>query len=125
MPYLLGIDIGTSGTKTILIDEAGNVKARAIEEYPLYSPRPLWSEQDPEDWWNATCSTVRSVLRASGINPSDVKGIGLSGQMHGAVFLDENNSVLRRAILWNDQRTQAECVWITQNITKERVVELT
>ena len=124
MPYLIGIDIGTSGTKTILIDETGKVHARATIEYPLYSPKPQWSEQDPEDWWNATTGTLRSVLQSSGVDPKEVKGIGLSGQMHGAVFLDENNAVLRRAILWNDQRTQAECDWIMNTIGRDKVVDL-
>src|SRR5579864_6799478 len=107
MTYLIGIDIGTSGTKTILIDETGHVHARAVEEYPLSTPRPQWSEQDPADWWSATCGTVQKVLQQSGIDPREVKGIGLSGQMHGSVFLDENDTVLRPALLWNDQRTQA------------------
>lgn len=124
MPYLVGIDIGTSGTKTILIDETGHVLARAVAEYPLYSPRPMWSEQDPLDWWNATCSTVREVLERSGVSPTEVKGVGLSGQMHGSVFLGEEGTPLRRALLWNDQRTQAECDWITATVGKERVVEL-
>ena len=124
MRYLLGIDIGTSGTKTILIDEEGSVRARATQEYPLYSPKPQWSEQDPEDWWTASCATVREVLQKSGVEPRDIKGIGLSGQMHGSVFLDKNDRVLRRALLWNDQRTQAECDWITQTVGREKVVDL-
>src|SRR5690348_3015725 len=107
MPYLLGIDIGTSGTKTILIAESGSVVARSTIEYPLHSPAPLWSEQDPLDWWIATCGTVQSVLQQSGVSPREIAGIGLSGQMHGSVFLDENNDVIRPAILWNDQRTAA------------------
>jgi xylulokinase len=123
--YLLGIDIGTSGTKTILINREGAVLASALAEYPLYSPRPLWSEQDPEDWWDAVVSTVRQVLQKSGIQPSQVAGVGLSGQMHGAVFLDENGQVLRRAILWNDQRTQTECDWITDAVGRERLVQST
>jgi len=124
MPYLLGIDIGTSGTKTILIAESGSVVARSTIEYPLHSPAPLWSEQDPLDWWIATCGTVQSVLQQSGVSPREIAGIGLSGQMHGSVFLDENNDVIRPAILWNDQRTAAECAWITETVGKERVVEL-
>ncbi len=124
MPYLLGIDIGTSGTKTILIDETGRVLARCTQEYPLHTPRPQWSEQDPADWWTATCGTVRAVLQQSGIAPVEIQGVGLSGQMHGSVFLDENNAVLRRALLWNDQRTQAECDWIMATVGREKVVEL-
>lgn len=125
MRYLLGIDIGTSGTKALLMDETGAVKARATSEYPLYTPRPLWSEQDPEDWWKATCAAIRQVLETSGVEPKSIAGVGLSGQMHGAVFLGEGDVVLRRAILWNDQRTQAECDWIMDTIGRERVVDLT
>lgn len=124
MPYLLGVDIGTSGTKTILIDETGKVIARALAEYPLYTPRPLWSEQDPEDWWRATQITIRKCLSQANVDANEIKGVGLSGQMHGAVFLDADNSPLRKAILWNDQRTQAECDWITETIGRERVVDL-
>ena len=124
MPALLGIDIGTSGTKAILIDETGRVLARATEEYPLYSPKSLWSEQNPSDWWAATVGTVRAVLAKSGIEAKEIAGIGLSGQMHGAVFLDEADSVLRPAILWNDQRTGAECDWITATVGRDRIVEL-
>jgi xylulokinase len=124
MRYLAGVDIGTSGTKTILIDEAGNVVARAMAEYPLYSPKPLWSEQEPEDWWSAVCSTLKAVISKSGVNPSDIAGVGLSGQMHGSVFVDGDGNVLRRALLWNDQRTQAECDWITNTAGKEKIVDL-
>lgn len=123
MPYLIGIDIGTSGTKTILIDETGKVHARALSEYSLYTPKPQWSEQEPLDWWNAVCITVRTVLDTSGVDPGQVEGIGLAGQMHGSVFLDENGHSLRRALLWNDQRTQAECDWITETVGQERVEE--
>jgi xylulokinase len=123
MAYLIGIDIGTSGTKTILIDETGRVLARAVAEYPLYAPRPQWSEQNPIDWWTATCTTVRKVLELSGIDPRAITGIGLSGQMHGSVFVDEHNEVIRPALLWNDQRTQAECDWITETVGRDRVIE--
>ena len=125
MAYLLGIDIGTSGTKTILIEETGKVVASATDTYPLSTPKPLWAEQDPADWWNATVSTIRTVLLKSGVHASEVKGIGLSGQMHGAVFLDANNQVLRPSILWCDQRTGLECDWITETIGKDKVIELT
>jgi xylulokinase len=109
MSAFLGIDIGTSGTKTLAIDETGKILASATAEYPCHAPKPLWSEQDPEDWWNATVATVRAVVKKAKLKPADVRGIGLSGQMHGSVFLDKNNKVIRRAILWNDQRTAAEC----------------
>jgi xylulokinase len=109
MSVFLGIDIGTSGTKTLAIDEAGKILADATESYPLHNPQPLWSEQDPDDWWRATVATVRAVVKKAKLKPADVKAIGLSGQMHGSVFLDKSNRVLRRALLWNDQRTAAEC----------------
>ncbi len=109
MSIFLGIDIGTSGTKTIAINQRGKVLAEATAEYPLYTPKPLWSEQDPEDWWKATVSTVRAVIQKGKLKAADIKGIGLSGQMHGSVFLDRQNRVIRKAILWNDQRTGAEC----------------
>src|SRR4029077_9575504 len=80
--------------------------------YPCYHPKPLWSEQDPDDWWRATVATVRAVVKQARLKPADVKAIGLSGQMHGSVFLDKNDRVIRRALLWNDQRTAAECAEI-------------
>src|SRR5687768_1657618 len=111
---LLGIDIGTSGTKTLLIDDAGIPLASATHEYPLDTPRPGWAEQDPRLWWEATVLTVREVLRKAGVSGDAVTGIGLSGQMHGSVFLDERNEVIRPALLWCDQRTAAQCEWITE-----------
>ena len=109
MSIYLGIDIGTSGTKTLAIRENGRIVASATFEYPLSSPRPGWSEQDPEDWWQASARSVRKVLKDGKIKPASVAGIGLSGQMHGSVFLDKNHQVIRPALLWNDQRTAAEC----------------
>lgn len=109
MSIFLGIDIGTSGTKTLAIDERGAILGSALETYPCYFPKPLWSEQDPDDWWQATIRSVRKTMAKAKLKPGDVKAIGLSGQMHGSVFLDKNNKVVRRAILWNDQRTAAEC----------------
>ncbi len=109
MSVTLGIDIGTSGTKTLAIDDRGTVLASASAEYPCSHPNPGWSEQDPELWWDATIKTVQSVLAAATFAPADVKGIGLSGQMHGSVFLDQAGAVIRPALLWNDQRTAVEC----------------
>jgi xylulokinase len=109
MAVYLGIDIGTSGTKTLAIDERGKILADATELYPSYHPKPLWSEQDPDDWWQATVKTVRATLKKAKVKAADVRAIGLSGQMHGSVFLDKQNRVVRRALLWNDQRTAAEC----------------
>lgn len=113
MRYFLGIDIGTSGTKSLLIDENGLPVAANTQTYPLSTPRPLWAEQSPEDWWEGAVTSVRVVLAESGIKGEQIAGIGLSGQMHGSVFLDAKGDVLRPAILWCDQRTQAECDWIT------------
>jgi xylulokinase len=109
MSVYLGIDIGTSGTKTLAVDASGKILAHAMATYPCYHPKPLWSEQDPDDWWDATVKTVRAVVKQAKLKPADVKAIGLSGQMHGSVFLDKKNQVIRRALLWNDQRTAAEC----------------
>lgn len=109
MSVFLGIDIGTSGTKTLAIDEAGSILAEAVATYPLYHPKPLWSEQDPQDWWQATITTVREVVAKAELKREDVKAIGLSGQMHGSVFLDKKGQVIRKALLWNDQRTADEC----------------
>ena len=109
MSYFLGVDIGTSGTKTLLIDADGTILAEATEAYPLSHPKPLWSEQDPESWWKATVNTIKAVVKKAKVKASDVKAIGLSGQMHGSVFLDKNDKVIRPALLWNDQRTSAEC----------------
>jgi len=114
MAVYLGIDIGTSGTKTLAIREDGNILATATAEYPISHPKPGWSEQDPEHWWQATISTTKQVLKKGGIKKEDVAGIGLSGQMHGSVFLDKKHEVIRPALLWNDQRTAAECDEITK-----------
>lgn len=114
MSIYLGIDIGTSGTKTLAIRSDGTLLGSAGAEYPCSAPRPLWSEQNPDDWWKAVVTTVRKVVAENRIEPSEVRGIGLSGQMHGSVFLDAENKVLRPAILWNDQRTAAQCDEIEQ-----------
>ncbi len=125
MSISLGIDIGTSGTKTLAIDSKGVILGSAAAEYPCYAPRPLWSEQNPEDWRNAVVQTVRSVVRQIGAKPEDVKSIGLSGQMHGSVFLDKNDQVIRPAILWNDQRTARECAEIEEAVGgRDKLIEL-
>jgi xylulokinase len=109
MGYLLGIDIGTSGTKTLVCDDRGKVIATAMAEHPISSPKPGWSEQNPLDWWNAACSSTKAVLKKAKLKPGDVSGIGLSGQMHGSVFLGDGEKPLRPALLWNDQRTAKQC----------------
>ncbi|HHX71878.1 MAG TPA: xylulokinase [Clostridiales bacterium] len=125
MAYLLGIDIGTSGTKTVLFDTSGRPVCDALAEYPLYQPYPGWAEQNPDDWWNATVETVHSVLERSGVLPSEVASIGLSGQMHGLVLLDKNGKVLRPAILWCDQRTAPQAQTLTDRFTRERLIAIT
>lgn len=114
MACLIGIDVGTSGTRAIVTDEEGAIRSSASFEYPLYTPKPLWSEQDPSDWWKAAAQAVKAAVEKAGVKPSSVDGIGLTGQMHGLVILDGNGNALRRAILWNDQRTSAECDEITE-----------
>ncbi|HHY23070.1 MAG TPA: xylulokinase [Clostridiaceae bacterium] len=125
MAFLLGIDIGTSGTKTVLFDKKGQTIASSLKEYPMYQPNIGWAEQDPEDWWKATHTSIKEVISKSNVNPADIKGIGLSGQMHGAVLLDADFRVLRKAIIWCDQRSAAECEQITELIGKERLIEIT
>ncbi len=110
---LLGIDIGTTACKTVLVDQEGRIVDSEIEGYPLYSPRHGWSEQAPEDWWSAVERTVQRLLGRNPQAVSGLAGIGLSGQMHGLVPLDREGRVIRRAILWNDQRTESQCAGIT------------
>ena len=125
MSVTLGIDIGTSGTKTLAIDETGRILGSASSEYPCDHPRPGWSEQDPELWWRATVETVRAVLAKGKLKPADVAGVGLSGQMHGSVFLDADGKVIRPALLWNDQRTATECAEIEERAGgKEALIRL-
>ncbi len=124
MNFLLGIDIGTSGTKAIVFDKGGNEIASASKEYPLLTPRPGWAEQNPCDWWEAVCAAVRGVLD-QGINPADIAGVGLSGQMHGLVMIGGNGEVLMPSIIWCDQRTAKECEQITQRVGAQRLVEIT
>ncbi len=112
--YTIGVDIGTSGTKSLLIDPDGNILAESSSAYGLSMPKPMWTEQDPELWWSATVKTVRAVIKQAKVKPAEVKAIGLSGQMHGSVFLDKAGKVLRPALLWNDQRTAQECEEITR-----------
>jgi len=123
--YLMGIDVGTTGTKAVLVQPSGRIVARATHEYPLHTPRPGWAEQDPADWWRATVAAIRDVLQASGVGPEEVRGLGLSGQQHGSVFLGKDGEVLREALLWCDQRTAAQCDWIHDTVGFDRVVEET
>lgn len=125
MAYFIGLDIGTSATKALLCDQDGNIIAIAQQEYPLYTPQPLWSEQNPSDWWQGSIKALQQLLAESAVAPSDVVGIGLTGQMHGSVFLDKEDRVIRPALLWNDQRTADECEQITALVGYERLIEIT
>lgn len=125
MEYLIGIDLGTSGTKTVLFDRTGTVMASAAVEYPMYQEKNGWAEQEPADWWHAAADTIRGVIEKSGVDSGDIKGVGISGQMHGLVMLDENGEVLRRSIIWCDQRTAAECEEITEKVGARRLIEIT
>lgn len=119
MGYLLGLDIGTSAVKTLLLHSNGEPVGGATVEYPLYSPRPGWSEQNPEDMWQATAEAIKLTLEKHAIDPASIKGIGLSGQMHSSVFLDSERNVIRPAILWNDVRTTAQCRYIEETVERE------
>lgn len=125
MSYLLGIDIGTSGTKTVLFDEKGTPIKSCTVEYPMYQPENGWAEQDPRDWWNAVCESCKDVIGKTGINASDIAAIGLSGQMHGLVMLDSEGNVIRNSIIWCDGRTGEECDYITNTIGKDKLISIT
>lgn len=124
MRYLLGLDVSTTGSKALLIDEQGAVVASHTTPNPISQPQPLWSEQDPADWWNGIQQSIKAVV-AQIDDAGDIQAIGLTGQMHGLVCLNAEGDVLRPSILWNDQRTQAECDWITYTIGEKRLIKLT
>jgi sugar (pentulose or hexulose) kinase len=123
--YLLGIDLGTTGSKALLMRTDGTVAASATTPYPLSTPRPLWAEQDPADWWQATAASIQRALREAGARREAVLAVGLTGQMHGLVLLNGARRVLRPAILWNDQRTADECRSIEERVGKDRLLALT
>jgi xylulokinase len=123
--YFLGIDTSTTSSKALLIDERGDVIAVASSPHTLQTPRPLWSEQNPQEWWNAAVMSIRAVFGKAGISRESIGAVGLTGQMHGLVLLDEVGNVLRPAILWNDQRTQSQCDEIHQRIGRERFIQIT
>ncbi|MCM1417791.1 MAG: FGGY family carbohydrate kinase, partial [Roseburia sp.] len=125
MAYLLGVDIGTSGTKTVLFAEDGSPVASATYEYPLYTPKNGYAEQDPADWWSAVVNGIGDVIEESGVPASEIKGIGLSGQMHGLVMLDAENKVIRKSIIWCDQRTEKEVAEITEKVGAQRLIDIT
>src|SRR6266508_951006 len=123
--YFLGIDTSTTSSKALLINERGEVIAVASSPHTLQTPKPLWSEQSPLEWWDAVSLSIRSVLEKAGIDGERIAAVGLTGQMHGLVLLDAVGSVLRPAILWNDQRTQSQCDEIHQIIGKEKFIPIT
>ena len=125
MGLVLGIDVSTTATKAVLIDEAGAVRGVGISEYGFSVPRPLWSEQDPDLWWTGAIAAIGSVLGSTGTTGADIDAIGLTGQMHGLVLLDDADRVLRPAILWNDQRTAAACEAIRAAVGADRLIAVT
>ena len=125
MNYLIGIDVGTSATKTVLFDHTGKIISSASEEYPLYQPHNGWAEQSPKDWKEAVLKTLSRVMAVSGVRPEDVKSIGISGQMHGLVMLDEAGEPLRPSIIWCDQRTGEEVEDMLQVMPREEWIRIT
>ena len=125
MAYFFGIDSSTTATKALLMDESGQVLGVASNEYPYETPQPLWSEQDPALWWRAAVASIRQVIANTGVEAAAVKGIGLTGQMHGLVLLDKKGEVLRPAILWNDQRTGPQCDAIRFKLGRENLIQIT
>lgn len=124
MGVLLGLDVGTGGARAVAVDEAGALIGEASSEYPLYSPGPGWTEQRPRDWWAAAKEALSTVAEKTKESGQEVAGLGLTGQMHGAVFLDGAAEVIRPSILWNDQRTAAQCERITQRVGESRLLKL-
>lgn len=122
---LLGIDLGTTGSTAIVLEPDGTIVAEASHGVAPDVPQPSWSEQDPADWWQATVASIRAVLADEDVASDAIAGVGLTGQMHGLVLLDDDGEVLRPAILWNDQRTGPECEAITERVGREQVVEHT
>jgi xylulokinase len=121
--FYVGVDLGTSSVKLVLMEENGEIRNIVTKEYPLYFPKPGWSEQKPEDWWEQFVLGMKELL--AGIDHSEVDGISFGGQMHGLVLLDENDQVLRPAILWNDGRTQEECDYLNIAIGREKISSYT
>ena len=124
--HLIGIDVGTGGSRAVLIDTAGRIVASAtVEHKPFASPQTGWAEQDPRDWWRASAVAIQKAIANSGVDAEEIKAVGLSGQMHGAVLLDQSDEVLRPAIIWCDQRSAVQCQKLTANVGASRLIELT
>jgi xylulokinase len=124
MTVAIGLDIGTTGARAVGVDEAGNVIAAASSPYPLLTPRPQWTEQDPAEWWRAAQMVLAEIARRVGEQRRSIAAIGLTGQMHGSVFLDDVGEVIRPALLWNDQRTGAQSAWINERVGRDRLIKI-
>src|SRR5215467_4247558 len=123
---VLGIDVGTGGTRAVIVDERGAILAAATEEHEAFaSPRMGWAEQNPDDWWRAARIAIRKAISQSAIQKEEIRSIGFSGQMHGAVMLDDRGSVVRPALIWCDVRTEEQCQELIQRIGWERLIQLT
>jgi xylulokinase len=122
---LLGVDVSTTGAKALLIDNDGQVVVSATTPLTLQTPRPLWSEQDPRQWWQGIKESIRQVIAEAGISAETIAAVGLTGQMHGLVMLNKSGEVLRPAILWNDQRTGSQCDQIRTRVGRERLIRIT
>lgn len=122
---LLGIDIGTTGAKAVLVDESGAVAAEAMTAYPMQTPRPGWTEQNPDDWWQACVTSIRALLDRAGVDGTAVDAVGLTGQMHGLVLVDAAGTPLRQCIMWNDQRTAAQCAEVERRVGRNRLIAIT
>jgi xylulokinase len=125
MSYMIGIDVGTTGTRAVIVRPDGHVVGAATGDHqPMRMAKPGWAEQDPEDWWKATLVAVRAALEQAGLKGSDIAAVGFSGQMHGVVLLDKAHAVLRPSLIWCDQRSQPQCDWITSKVGAERLIQL-
>ena len=122
---LLGLDVGTGGCKAMLVSPDGMVAGECTSPYPLSTPKPLWSEQDPAGWWEALRPSIAGALERAGAAAARIAAVGLTGQMHGLVLLDRRGEPLRQAILWNDQRCAHECDMIHERLGVERMIEIT
>ncbi|MGB8361806.1 MAG: FGGY family carbohydrate kinase, partial [Acidimicrobiia bacterium] len=125
MSHVIGLDVSTTATKALLVDAEGSVVATASSSYEYQVPRPMWSEQDPHLWWDAAMTAIAKAMRLGDVTGDDVDGIGLTGQMHGSVLLDEAGEVIRPAILWNDQRTGEECDEMRSKVGRDRLIRVT
>lgn len=125
MRHVLGLDVSTTATKAVLVDQSGRVVGVGSSEYPFDTPHPLWAEQDPQLWWRGTATAVAGALEAAAIKGNEIDAVGLTGQMHGMVLLDADGAVLRPAILWNDQRTARQCEEIEERVGRERLLAIT